>query len=164
MAFECLGDPARGRSSIRVVRLAAHAGPPPPPFRTGEAGWLRFTEDGEAQVEARLHLSANSTHALLGHGVVGQLRELAPELGALGSGQDVLFPPASLDRASEILYEADRRTYGAIWEFVVEEHLEPERVRYVVRVDNREYQRSLARLQDLLRAASRGGLGAWLRI
>jgi len=163
MAPDCLRDTARGRSGFRVVRLSAQADPPPP-FRTADAGWLRIAEDGEVLVEPRLHLSANSTHALLGHGVVGQLRDLDPELGGLGSGRKVLFPPASLDLASEILYEADRRTYGAIWEFVVAEHLEPERVRFVVSVDNREYQRSLARLQDLLRAASREGLGAWLRI
>ena len=62
-----------------VYLLADHFEAPPEPFRTGQAGcaWLR--EDGALEQDVRVHLSANSTHALLGHGVVDALNELPIE-------------------------------------------------------------------------------------
>ena len=60
-----------------------------------------------------------------------------------------------------VFYEADRKTYGATWEFDV---AEDEGQVWRLRIDNREYQRTLARLQDLVRAASRAGHAVRLRI
>jgi hypothetical protein len=127
--------------------------------------------DIEREPEPRLDvpLSANSVHALLGHGVVEALNALPLE-GRIGGGLDALLPPSSLDAARRILYEADRTTYGGSFEFVVEsgeqenenEPVEP--LEHRIRIDNREYQVSLARLQFLCTQASRGGMAVWIRI
>jgi hypothetical protein len=102
-------------------------------------------------------------HALLGHGVVEELNALPIE-GRIGSGLEALIPPSVLDEARSIVYEADRNTYGGSWEFVVERSDEPELVEYRVRIDNREYQAGLARLQYLFTLSGRNGLAVWVRI
>ncbi len=134
---------------------------PPPPFRTGAGGRVWMSEKGELETDERVRLSANTVHALLGHGVVDALNRLPLEMGKLGEGREVLFPQATLDEAADILTEADRKTYGATWEFVVARDAEAE---YRVRIENREYQRALARLRDLIVAAGRHGQAVWLRI
>ncbi len=119
----------------------------------------------------RVAISPNSTHALLGHGVVDALNQLPVE-GRVGSGLPVVIPPVALEPASHVLYEADRHTYGRVWEFVVEDpaagspHPEAgsDGIEYRVRVDNREFQVTLARLQYLLTTSRSAGLGAWIRI
>jgi hypothetical protein len=132
-----------------------------PELRTGEAGWVWIGPAGELETNTRVSLTPNSTHALLGHGVVDALNELPIEMGPLGVGRDILIPQAALDDASEILYEADRKTYGATWEFPLVREVSRE---LWLRIDNREYQRSLARLQDLVSAASRSGHAVRMRI
>ena len=93
--------------------------------------------------------------------MLAELNRLPLELGKLGAGRDVLVPQAALDEAADILTEADRKTYGASFEFVVARDARRE---YRVRIANREYQRALARLRDLIVAASRQGYAVWLRI
>jgi len=134
---------------------------PPPPFRRGEGGHLWLGDGGDFERDTRVRISANTTHALLGHGVVEALNRL-PLMGTLGSGLDTVVPQAALRTAVEILYEADRKTYGGSWEFEVGVDANGAACR--VRVDNREYQKGLLRLTDLLNAASRIGYGVWLRI
>lgn len=131
-----------------------------PLLRTGEAGRV-WIGGGEFVTNTRVSLTPNSTHALLGHGVVDALNELPLELGRLGEGKDVLIPQAVLEDASRIFYEADRRTYGGVWEFPIAQEKGRE---LRLRIDNREYQRTLARLQDLVRAASREGHAVRIRI
>ena len=134
---------------------------PPPPFRTGAAGRVWLSEWGELETDERVRLSANTVHALEGHGVLVELNRLPVELGKLGDGRDVLVPHAALDTAADILTEADRKTYGARYEFVVAREHGAE---YRIRIQNREYQRALARMRDLLVAAGRQGFAVWLRI
>ena len=64
--------------------------------------------------------------------------------------------------AAHVLYEADRKTYGGVWEFDAGVDHSGHSCR--VRIDNREYQRGLLRLTDLLNSASRVGYAAWIRI
>jgi len=132
-------------------------------LRTGEAGCVAVTADGALEMDSRVLLSANSTHALLGHGVVDRLNELPLE-GKLGDGREVLVPPSHLDTARALFFEADRKTYGARYEFVVGQGTGPEPVEYRLRIDNREYQSTLSHLTFLMSVASREGLAVWMRI
>ena len=136
---------------------------PPVPFRTGEAGEVWVGEAGEIHSDRQLRISANSTHALLGHGVVDALNRLPLE-GELGRGRDVMIPHAVLEDAQLVFYEADRKTYGGSWEFAVPSGDGTESVDYRVRVHNREYQRTLSRLTFLLGSAGRAGRAVRLRI
>jgi hypothetical protein len=147
---------------VRVIYLEPEQfDAPPRPFRTGAGGHVWISERGELETDERVRLSANTVHALEGHGVLDALNRLPLELEKLGSGRDVLLPHATLDDAADILTGADRKTYGAIHEFVVARDAATE---YRVRVENREYQRSLARLRDLVVMAGRHGFAVWLRI
>jgi hypothetical protein len=149
---------------VRIVYLArGDFLDPPPPFRTGEAGTVRLGEGGAIESDTRVVLSANSTHALLGHGVVDALNRL-PLQGVVGSGLDVLIPQSQLDRAQRLFYEADRKTYARSWEFVAGRTGDAAPVEYRVRIDNREYQSTLARLTFLLGSAGREGWAVRLRI
>ncbi len=123
--------------------------------------WLG--DGGEIHAERQLRISANSTHALLGHGVIDALNRLPLE-GDVGRGSDVLIPQAVLEDAQLLFYEADRKTYGGTWEFVVASSAVPEAADYRVRVHNREYQRTLCQLTFLLGSASRAGRAVRLRI
>ena len=90
---------------------------PPPPFRTGEAGHVRLGEGGTIETDSRVALSANSTHALLGHGVVADLNRLPIE-GTLGSGRDALFPtpPSKMRSASSMTrIAAPTAAVGSSW-------------------------------------------------
>ena len=146
-----------------VYLLPEQAQAPPKPFLVGEAGCIWFRDDGSLERDTRVWLSANSTHALLGHGVVDALNELLLE-GRLGDGCETLIPPAALDEARSLFYAADRQTYAASYEFVVATQRAPEPVEYRVRIDNREYQSCLAELTYLTSTASREGLAVWMRI
>lgn len=148
-------------SNDRIYLRAADFHSPPSPFRSGEAGHVWLNAGGEFERETKLRLSANTTHALLGHGVVDELNRL-PLMGELGTGMDVVIPQETLPRATRVFYAADRNTYGRQWEFSAGRNELGRECR--VRVDNREYQRSLARLSDVLSSASRIGYAAWLRI
>ena len=149
---------------MRVVYLASGSrGPADALLRTGEAGCVSLTTDGALELDTRVRLSSNSTHALLGHGVIEQLNALPLE-GTLGGGCEVLFPPAHLEAARALFFEADRKTYGALYEFVVGTHDDPEPIEYRVRIDNREYQSTLSHLTFLMSVASREGLAVWMRV
>lgn len=152
----------------RVYLQPAEFEDPPAPFRRGEAGLVWLGADETLHTDTRVRLSANATHALEGHGVLDALNELPLE-GLLGEGRDVIVPQRALTGVSELLYEADRKTYGGSWEFVLtgvgcEGLDESESVEYRIRVDNRDYQRNLLRLTDLLALASRRGHAARLRL
>jgi hypothetical protein len=134
---------------------------PSPPFRSGAGGHLWLGGDGAFERDTRVRISPNTTHAMLGHGVVDELNRL-PLMGELGNGLDTVIPQAELRAAAGILYEADRNTYGGTWEFEV--GFDTSGTLYRIRIDNREYQSGLLRLTDLLNAASRIGYAVWLRI
>jgi hypothetical protein len=142
---------------------AADPVPQPDLLRSGAAGCAWLDPDGAFELDTRVRISPNSTHALLGHGVVAELNALPLE-GTLGEGLEALIPPAHLDTARSLFFEADRKTYGARYEFVVETQEIPERIEYRVKIDNREYQSTLSHLTFLMSVASREGLAAWIRI
>jgi hypothetical protein len=141
--------------------------PATPGLCHGEAGHVWVDASGDLQTDTRVALSPNTTHALLGHRVVAELNRLDLD-GTLGGGLDVLVRPPRLDAVADVLYEADRTTYGALYEFVVSRDQGHPGLEVRLRIDNREYQRSLARLQFLITTASREGravrlrIGAWL--
>lgn len=138
-----------------------------PGFRSGEAGLVVPHPDGGLDSDARVRIAPNSLHALEQHGVVGQLSQLDFAIGSLSPGRDAVLSPAALDRAADILYQADRKTYGNTWEFKIGSAEGPdlaEPVEYRLVIDNRETQRTLARLQFLVTTAGRRGLGARFRL
>jgi hypothetical protein len=150
---------------VRVVYYD-HAQPEAlqPGFRAGRADRVRFTAAGDLESEQPVRIAPNSLHALEGHGVVAALNRLPLALGPIAPGRDAVLRPKALDDASRILYDADRRTYGARHEFLVHEAQVPERVQYRIVIDNREYQRTLARLQYLVTLASREGFALRLQL
>lgn len=157
-------DSRGGIASPEPIVLEAPPAKAHPELRVGEAGWVWENEVSELATNTRVRLSPNSTHALLGHGVVDALNRLDLELGPIGSGRDALIPQAAIEEASVILYEADRKTYGRVWEFPFAEDPGPPPRQLRLRINNREYQRSLAQLQDLVRGASRSGYAVRIRI
>ena len=136
---------------------------PPPPFRAGAAGFVRASSDGGFEMEARLKISGNSTHAMFGHGVIDSLNRLDLE-GSIGSGVPAMIRPSLVEDARSILYAADRTTYGGSWEFLVHREEGDPPTEYLVAVANREYQVTLVRLIDVLNAASRVGDAVWIDI
>jgi hypothetical protein len=136
-------------------------------FRSGAAWLVVPNPDGGLDSDSRIQIAANSLHALEQHGVVDELSRLDLAIGPLAPGRDAVLAPGALDRAAHILYEADRKTYGKVWEFVIgqaEGPGLPEPIEYRIVIDNREYQRTLARLQFLVTTAGRLGLGVRLRL
>lgn len=136
---------------------------PPPPFRTGSAGFVRLGPEDTLETELRLRLSANTTHALIGHGVLDEINALPLE-GTLGSRLPALIRPSEIEEARTILYAADRNTYGGQWEFLVQPIEIDDPIEYRLRVQNREYQINLTRLIDVLNEASRVGEAVWIDI
>ena len=131
------------------------------PFRTGIAGRVELHADGMIRLEPVVELSPNSLHALWGHREVEALRRCAPDEMHLEPRVETLVPPTAIDACVHVLYQADRNTYGNAFEFVVAESNGDE---FRLRVDNREYQRSLSRLQFLFTSSARSGLGIYLRL
>jgi len=149
---------------MRVVYLGTETRDADPRFlRTGEAGLLSLAADGGFDTEVRVGISPNSVHALIGHGVVEELNRLPLE-GTLGSGAPAVIPPARLEAARAVFYEADRKTYGGAWEFVVGSDAGPDAAEYRWQIENREYQVTLVRLVDLATRASRYGHAVWLQL
>lgn len=134
---------------------------PSPPFYRGEAGFVWFSEANEALTDRRVAISANSLHALHGHGVVDLLNQLDLVSGPIGDGRDAVLTPGSVDEASGVFYDADKMTYGAVHDLVVARRSE---IEYRLVVDNREYQRTLSKLQFLSTTAARQGHGLRLRL
>lgn len=135
-----------------------------PGFRSGAAGVFTPAQGGGYDTIERVRIPPNSCHALLEHGVVAALRALPLEVGPLEPGRPALFAPSALDDVAHVLYEADRNTYGRTFDFKLREVEKPEPVEYRLVVDNREFQRTLARLQFLVTSAGRHGEAVWLRI
>jgi hypothetical protein len=133
-------------------------------FRRGHAGWVKPGADGVYEVEDRVCVPPNALHALYAHGVVAELNRLPLEVGPIAPGRDAVLRPVALDDASRVLYEADRRTYGRTWEFVVDERAGPEPLQFRIVIDNREYQRTLSQLQYLVTLGGRSGFGVRLRL
>lgn len=134
-----------------------------PAFRSGEAGRLELLADGSFELETAFAISPNSCCALWGHGVVAELAPLAGG-GPIEPDREVLLTPSRLEEAAKVFYAADRKTYGARYEFVAARAAEPEPVEYRLVVDNREYQRALNRLQFLATWSARNGRAVWLRL
>lgn len=130
-------------------------------FRSGDAGFVAPDRHGGFETDVQVEIPPNSLHALEQHGVVTALNELSFVVGPIRPGRDAVLRPVALDAAAHIFYEADRMTYGREWEFVI--GVEGER-EYRLVIDNREYQRTLSRLQFLVTSASRRGLGVRLRL
>jgi len=138
-----------------------------PEFRSGEAGLVHPDPDGGFHSDADVQIGPNSLHALLHHGVVEALARLPHALGSMDPGSDTIIQPTALDAAVGILYEADRMTYGRTWEFVVQGGDADDRnsdTELRIVIDNREYQRTLARLQFLVTTASHRGLGVRFKL
>lgn len=133
-------------------------------FRSGQADRVVLRADGFAEAEIAVRIPPNSLHALQGHGVVGELGRLPLVYGSVGRGREAVLRPAALSDASRILYDADRMTYGATHEFVTLETAGENPVQYRIVIDNREYQRTLARMQYLVTLAGREGHGVRLRL
>lgn len=150
------------RTAVRILYLDPGLfDAPPAPYRNGAGGRVWLSERGELETDERVRLSANTVHALEGHGVLEALNRLPLEMGKLGTGREVLVPQAALDDAADILTEADRKTYGASYEFAIAREGGTE---FRIRIENREYQRALARMRDLVVAAGRQGFAVWFRI
>jgi hypothetical protein len=133
-------------------------------FRSGEAGHGTIDASGSLCSEPRVVIGPNAYHALVGHEVVVQLNELPLDGGPVGSRQEAWVRPSASEAAAQIFYEADRKTYGGSWEFVVGRQDIPEAVEYRIRIDNRAYQSSLSQLQFLATTASRHGWAISLTI
>jgi len=123
---------------------------------------LELHDDGEPTTRTRVAIAANSLHALYGHGVVDALNRLALAAGPIAPGRDAVLRPGAVSEASRVLYEADRTTYGRTFEFAVEGG--DRAVAYRIAIDNREYQRTLSRLQYLVVMAGREGRAVRLRL
>lgn len=135
-----------------------------PPFVEGEAGVVWFDERGFAQTDTRVVISANSVQALRGHGELRRLAEIGGGFGQVGDGKDAVLGPEVVEKALQIFYEADRQTYGATHEFLVAPAALDQTIEFRIRIDNREYQRTLSRLQFMTSTAARHGQGIRLRV
>lgn len=135
-----------------------------PLFPRGEAGPVIVTLDGEWTTRTEVRVGPNSHCALVRHGVVDALNALPECHGVAGSGRDVLFPPSAADAVAGIFYEADRKTYGATYDFLAFAQEVPEPVHYRIAIDNREYQATLSRLQFMSTTAARHGHGLRIRL
>lgn len=154
---------AGARSQPRVVWFdPARKWAAQPGFRSGTATRIGMDAEGLPALQpGAVRLSPNTVHALLGHGVAEALGGLEPEAAGLTAGREAWFRPARLPDLLALLYAADGRTYGARWQgvvFVVGRNSDG-RTEHRIQIDNREYQRGLARLQHLAGTASRHGEG-----
>ena len=133
-------------------------------FGRGDAGKVWLGKNDIFESDSSVLVSGNSYHALVGHGVVARLGALPVQFGPIGEGRDAVLQPSVLEDAAQILYDADRMTYGGTFEFCAATVRLPTPCEYRVVVDNREYQRTLARLQFLMSSAAREGHAVRLRL
>lgn len=152
--------------SRAVVYYDHHESPDPvsPPFSRGEAGVVWIDASGFVDTDTQVEISPNSLHALHGHGEVARLASLDAEFGRVGDGADAVLGPEAVVGALRIFYEADRKTYGARHDLLVRAATSEDDVEYRIVVDNREYQRTLSRLQFMTSSAARMGHGVRLRV
>ncbi len=154
-------DPKRDAPRRVVWFDSATSDAPSPPFRAGEVTSFDWGDDGDVLTRARVAVPPNSLHALYGHGVVEALNRLPLALGPIAPEAEAVLRPTALSEASRLLYEADRTTYGRTWEFTV---AGDDEIEYRIAIDNREYQRTLSRLQYLVVLAGREGRAVRLRL
>jgi hypothetical protein len=147
-----------------VIYYDHDAPDPQPGFRCGEAGFVIPARDGTFETDVQVQLPSNALHALEQHGVVDQLRRLPLAVGPIEPGRDAVVRPSALDACAEIFWEADRETYGRIWEFAIGPETSRDPAEYRIVIDNRGYQRSLSQLQFLVSRASREGYSVRLRL
>ncbi len=133
-------------------------------FPRGEAGPVVVTATGEWITETEVWIGPNTHCALVNHGVTDMLNAVPGIEGRVGSGRDALVPPGSAEETARVFYEADRKTYGAHYDFLALAQEVPTLVHYRVAIDNREYQRTLSQLQFLCTTSARYGHGVRLRI
>lgn len=149
--------------SDRIVYFehATQTQSPDLPFRVGEAGFVWVDEAGDMQTDTQVTIPPNSVHALKGHGVVEEINGLGLAMGVLGDGGEAVIPPGTVEEVTRIFYQADRMTYGKVHDLHVGRM---DDVEYRIVIDNREYQRTLSRLQFLSGTAARLGRGLRLRV
>lgn len=135
-----------------------------PPFRSGDAGVVWISDEGLMETDSRVQISPNSLHAMEHHGVVVLLNELEIELGPIGASHDALIVPAATTEAARIFYQADDKTYGALYDVLVAKGTTSWVDEFRLVIDNREYQRTLSQLQFLCNSAARHGHGLRIRI
>jgi hypothetical protein len=139
-----------------------------PLFPRGEAGPVIVQIDGEWSAETEVQIGPNSHCALVNHGVILLLNAIPGIQGSVGAGLDALVPPASAERAARVFYEADRKTYGARYDFLARVAEADPGIRSPIHcriaIDNREYQKTLSQLQFLATTSARHGHGIRLRI
>ncbi len=142
----------------------AAADSPQPGFRWGRADRVVVGDDGVAEPQSAVQITPNSLCALLGHGVTDRLDRLPLVYGRIRAGGEAVLRPSALSDASRILYEADRMTYGATHDFLAHQSGGADPIAYRIVIDNREYQRTLARLQYLVTLFGREGHGVHLKL
>lgn len=142
----------------------ARAAEEQPGFPRGDAGPVIIESDGSWVSESEVRIGPNSHCALVHHGVADELTALPDARGRAGSGQDLLVAPGSAEAVAHIFYEADRKTYGARYDFLALAQEVPEAVHYRIAIDNREYQQTLSQLQFLSTTAAHHGRGLRIRI
>lgn len=149
--------------SVRVIYFDHEAGSETftSPFQQGEAGFVWLDEGGDLTSDTQVIIPPNSVHAMKGHGIVDQINRLGLAMGLLGEGGEAVVMPGTVEEMTRIFYDADRMTYGQVHDLHVDTIDE---VEYRLLVNNREYQRTLSRLQFLSGTASRLGRGIRLKI
>ena len=135
-----------------------------PAFPRGDAGPVIIESDGSWVSETEVRISPNSHCALVHHGVADELTALPDARGRAGNGRDLLVAPGSAEAVAHIFYEADRKTYGANYDFLALAQEVPKAIHYRIAIDNREYQQTLSQLQFLSTTAARHGRGLRIRI
>lgn len=133
-------------------------------FPRGDAGPVIVALEGEWTTTTEVWIGPNSHCALVHHGVADALNALPQSEGRAGSGRDLLVPPSASEAVAHIFYEADRKTYGATYDFLAVAQDLPRPVHYRVAIDNREYQQTLSQLQFMSTTAARHGHGLRIRI
>jgi len=124
--------------------------------------WL--SDEDVLETDTRVVLSPNSLHSLVAHGVIATLARLPVQLGPLEPGREAVLTPAALPHALDVLYEADRQTYGVRHDLLIASGWGEPPTDYRIAVDNREYQRTLSQLQYLASQAARMGNGVRLKL
>ncbi len=135
-----------------------------PPFRRGEAGVVWLSDEGFFETDTRVELGPNSYHSLFAHGVVEALARLPLDVGPLREGGEAVLSPTAMPAVLRVFYEADRQTYGARHDLLVARGWGSPPVDYRLAVDNREYQRTLSKLQFLASQAAHMGHGLRLKL
>ncbi len=152
-------------SATRVIYYDhARSAAEQPLFPYGEAGPVLVDGEGGWAAETEVFIGPNSHCALVRHSVVVDLNAIPALEGVVGGGLDALVPPAAAELAARVFYEADRKTYGARYDFLAFAAGTPTSAEYRIAIDNREYQQTLSKLQFLATTAARHGHGLRLRI